>query len=113
MGDLFFNGGFPFIDTSSAGRVDGVIAAADRVLTGITDKTRIIPGHGPLATKGDLQAYRDVVKTVRDRIAKLKAEGKSLETVLAAKPTAEYDAKWGQGFINAERLTRLVYESLQ
>jgi glyoxylase-like metal-dependent hydrolase (beta-lactamase superfamily II) len=112
MGDLFFNGGYPFIDTSSAGRVDGVIGAAGRVLAGITDKTRIIPGHGPLATKADLLAYRDVVKTVRDRIAKLKAEGKSVDEVLAAKPTVEYDAKWGTGFINAERLTRLVYESL-
>jgi len=112
MGDCFFNGTYPFIDTSSGGRVDGVIGAADRVLAGISDKTRIIPGHGPLATRADLQAYRDVVKTIRDRIAKLKAAGKSVDDVLAAKPTAEYDEKWGQGFINAERLTRLVYESL-
>ncbi len=112
MGDLFFNGGYPFIDTSSGGRVDGVIAAADRVLGSIGDKTRVIPGHGPLAAKADLQAYRDVVKTVRDRIAKLKAEGKSREQVLAAKPTADYDAKWGAGFINAERMTGLVFDSL-
>jgi len=112
MGDCFFNGGYPFIDTSSGGRVDGVIAAADRVLAGTSAATRIIPGHGPVATKAELQAYRDVVKAIRDRIAKLKAEGKSVDDVLAAKPTAEYDAKWGSGFINAERMTRLVYESL-
>jgi glyoxylase-like metal-dependent hydrolase (beta-lactamase superfamily II) len=112
MGDLFFNGGYPFIDTSSGGRVDGVIAAADRVLHGISDKTRVIPGHGALATKADLQAYRDVVKTVRDRIAKLKAEGKTREEVLAARPTSDFDAKWGTGFINAERMTGLVYDSL-
>jgi glyoxylase-like metal-dependent hydrolase (beta-lactamase superfamily II) len=112
MGDTFFNGSYPFIDTSSGGRVDGVVAAADQVLAGISDTTRIIPGHGPLATKADLQAYREVVKTIRDRVAKLKAEGKSRDQVLVAKPTADFDAKWGGGFINAERMTGLVYDSL-
>jgi len=64
------------------------------------------------ATKADLQAYRDMVKTIRDRIAKLKAEGKTRDEVLAAKPTADFDAKWGPGFINGERMTGLVYDSL-
>ena len=112
MGDLFFNGGFPFIDTSSGGKVDGVIAAADRVLAAISEKTRVIPGHGPLATKADLLAYRDVVKSVRDRVAKLKAEGKTRDAAIAAKPTAEFDAKWGQGFIKGDVLTGLVFDSL-
>jgi cyclase len=112
MGDLYFNGGYPFIDVSSGGRVDGVIVAADRVLAAVRDTTRIIPGHGPLATKADLQAYRDVVKGVRDRIAKLKAEGKSRDEAIAAKPTAEFDAKWGQGFIKPDVMTGLVYDSL-
>jgi glyoxylase-like metal-dependent hydrolase (beta-lactamase superfamily II) len=112
MGDVFFNGGYPFIDTSSGGRVDGVIAAADRVLAAVGEKTRIIPGHGPLATKADLQAYRDVVKTLRDRIAKLKAEGKSRDQVIAAKPTADHDAKWGGGFMKGDTFTGLVYDSL-
>ncbi|HEY8232047.1 MAG TPA: MBL fold metallo-hydrolase [Vicinamibacteria bacterium] len=112
MGDLFFNGGYPFIDTSSGGKVDGVIAAADRVLGAISEKTRVIPGHGPLATKADLLAYRDVVKAVRDRVAKLKAEGKTKEAAVAAKPTAEFDAKWGQGFIKGDVLVGLVFDSL-
>jgi glyoxylase-like metal-dependent hydrolase (beta-lactamase superfamily II) len=112
MGDLFFNGGYPFVDTSSGGRVDGVIAAADGVLQTVTEKTRIIPGHGPLATKADLQAYRDVVKACRDRIAKLKAEGKDRAAVIAAKPTADYDAKWGQGFMKGDVFTGLVFDSL-
>jgi glyoxylase-like metal-dependent hydrolase (beta-lactamase superfamily II) len=112
MGDVFFNGGYPFIDTSSGGRVDGVIAAADRVLAAVGEKTRIIPGHGPLATKADLQAYRDVVKTLRDRIATLKAEGKSRDEVIAAKPTADHDAKWGGGFMKGDTFTGLVYDSL-
>lgn len=112
MGDVFFNGGYPFIDTSSGGKVDGVIAAADRVLAGISEKTRIIPGHGPLATKADLQAYRDVVKEARDRIAKLKAEGKTRDEVVAAKPTADLDAKWGGGFMKGDTFTGLAYDSL-
>jgi cyclase len=112
MGDCFFNGMFPFIDTSSGGRVDGIIAAADRVLGGVTDKTKIIPGHGPVATKADLQAYRDTVKAIRDRVAKLKAEGKTKEAAAAAKPTAEFDAKWGQGFIKPDVFVGLVYDSL-
>ena len=112
MGDCFFNGNFPFIDTSSGGRVDGIVAAADRVLGGVTDKTKIIPGHGPVASKADLQAYRDTVKSVRDRVAKLKAEGKTKEAAVAAKPTAEFDAKWGQGFIKPDVFVGLVYDSL-
>lgn len=112
MGDLFFNGGYPFIDTSSGGMVDGVIAAAEQALAGIGKRTRIIPGHGPLATRADLQAYRDVVKTLRDRIAKLKAEGKGRDEAVAAKPTADHDAKWGTGFMKGDVFTGLVYDSL-
>jgi glyoxylase-like metal-dependent hydrolase (beta-lactamase superfamily II) len=113
MGDLFFNGGYPFIDTSSGGRVDGVIAAAEETLAVIGDKTRIIPGHGPLATRADLQAYRDMLKVLRDRIAKLKAEGKSRDEVIAAKPTADHDAKWGTGFMKGDTFTGLAYDSLK
>jgi len=112
MGDVFFNGGYPFIDTSSGGRIDGVIAAAERVLAGISEKTRLIPGHGPLGTKADLQAWHDGLKTLRDRIAKLKAEGKTRDQAIAAKPTADYDAKWGTGFMKGDTFTGLVYDSL-
>src|SRR4029453_18689383 len=89
MGDCFFNGNYPFIDTSSGGKVDGVVAAADRVLAGVSEKTRIIPGHGPVASKAALPAYPAPVNGVRDRVAKLKAEGKTKEAAVAAKPSAE------------------------
>jgi cyclase len=112
MGDVFFNGSYPFIDASSGGRIDGYIAAADRVLAGITEKTRIIAGHGPLGTKADLQAFRDMLKTARDRIAKLKAEGRSRDEVIAAKPTADLDAKWGGGFMKGDAFAGLAYDSL-
>jgi cyclase len=112
MGDCFFNGNYPFIDTSSGGKVDGVVAAADRVLAGVSERTRIIPGHGPVASKADLQAYRDTLKAIRDRVAKLKAEGKTKEAAVAAKPSAEFDAKWGQGFVKPDVFVGLVYDSL-
>jgi glyoxylase-like metal-dependent hydrolase (beta-lactamase superfamily II) len=113
MGDLFFNGNYPYIDTGSGGRVDGFLAAADQVLAATGEKTRIIPGHGPLATRADLQSYRDMIKTLRDRIAKLAAEGKSRDEVIAAKPTADHDAKWGTGFMKGDAFTGFVYDSLK
>jgi cyclase len=112
MGDTFTNGTFPFVDTASGGRVDGFVAAADGALAVATDRTRIIPGHGPLGTKADLQAFRDMVKTVRDRVAQLKAEGKTREQAVAAKPTADLDAKWGGGFMKGDTFVGLAYDSL-
>jgi glyoxylase-like metal-dependent hydrolase (beta-lactamase superfamily II) len=112
-GDVFFNGSYPFIDTSSGGRIDGVIEAAERVLAGTGPATRFIPGHGPVGSRADLQAYRDVLKAVRDRVAKLKAEGKSRDEVIAAKPTADHDAKWGTGFMKGDVFTGIVYDSLK
>ncbi len=112
MGDTLFNGMYPFIDVSAGGRIDGMIAAADRVLKVASGKTRLIPGHGPVATKADLQAFRDMLARVRDRVAKLKAEGKSAEEVVAAKPTADLDEKWGGGFMKPDAWIGIVYESM-
>jgi len=112
MGDLFFNGGYPFIDTASGGRIDGVIAAADKVLALAGANTRIIPGHGSLATKADLQAYRDTLSTLRGRIAGLKASGKTRDEAIAAKPTADHDARLGTGFMKADVWVGIVYDSL-
>jgi glyoxylase-like metal-dependent hydrolase (beta-lactamase superfamily II) len=112
-GDVFFNGSYPFIDTSSGGRIDGVIEAAERVLAGTGPATRFIPGHGKVGSRADLQAYCDMLKAVRDRIAKLKAEGKSRDEVIAAKPTADHDAKWGTGFMKGDVFTGIVCDSLK
>ena len=113
MGDTLFNGMYPFIDVSAGGRIDGMITAADRVLKVAGDTTRLIPGHGPLATKADLQAYRDMLAQVRDRVAKLKAEGKTAEQIVAAKPTADLDEKWGGGFMKPDNWIGLVIESMK
>jgi cyclase len=111
-GDTFFNGMYPFIDLSSGGSVNGMIAAADRMLALAGDGTKIIPGHGPLGTKADLKAYRDMLATSRDRVAALVKAGKTLEQVTAAKPTADLDAKWGQGFIKPDPWVSILYKDL-
>ncbi len=108
MGDVYFNGFYPFIDTSSGGTADGVIAAADRVLALSGDKTKIIPGHGPLAGKADLQAYRDLLATVTQRIKNLRRDGRSDEQIRAAKPAAEFDARYGGGFIRPEQFVQMM-----
>jgi cyclase len=109
-GDTFFNGMYPFIDLSSGGSVNGMIAAADRMLALAGDGTKIIPGHGPLATKVELTAFRDMLATARDRVAPLVKAGKTLEQVTAAKPLAELDAKWGQGFLKADTFVSILYK---
>jgi len=112
MGDTYFNGAYPYIDLSSGGSVDGTIAAADRVLAMAGERTRIIPGHGPLSGRAELRAYRDMLATVRDRVRALARQGKTLEQVLAARPSAEFDARWGQGFMKPEPFVRIVYQSV-
>ena len=112
MGDTYFSTGYPFIDGVSGGHVDGIVDAADRALAMIRDDTRVIPGHGPLATKADLQEYRRVVGTVRDRVRALVQQGKSLGEVAATRPTAEFDEKWGRGFINADTFLDGVYRDM-
>jgi len=97
MGDCLFNGLYPVIDVSSGGRVDGMIAAADRVLPLVKDDTKLIPGHGPLATRADLVAFRDMLVTARDRVKKLVGQKKSLEEIQQAKPLTDLDEKWGKG----------------
>jgi cyclase len=108
MGDTFFNGFYPFIDFSSGGTPDGLIACADRVLSIADDKTKIIPGHGPMSTKAELKNYRDMVATVWGRVSKLAKEGKKLDEILATKPTADYDERWGKGFIPPARFVEML-----
>jgi glyoxylase-like metal-dependent hydrolase (beta-lactamase superfamily II) len=113
VGDLFFNGIYPFIDAESGGSMAGVIAGVDEVLERIDDDTKVIPGHGPLGNKSDLKAYRDMLATVHERMTELIKEGKNIDEIVAAKPTADYDAKWGAGFLNPDRWVQIVYAAMQ
>jgi len=111
-GDTWWNGHYPFIDYSTGGSFDGMIKAAEANLAMVTDKTIVIPGHGPVGGKTEMIEYRDILASIRDRVAALKGEGKSLNEIVAAKPTAAYDAKWGTGFVNGEFFTKLVYKGV-
>lgn len=113
MGDTFFNTGYPFIDTSSGGHINGVIAANAFALTLADDNTKIIPGHGPLSNKAEQEAYVHMLIQVRDLVKTCVDDGKSLEETIAAKPTAELDEKWGGGFVNADAIVTFTYNSLK
>lgn len=112
MGDLFFNGLYPFIDLDSGGSIKGLIEGIDKGLALAKADTKIIPGHGPLASRADLVAYRAMLLEICDNIASLKAAGKTLEQTIAAKPGAKYDEAWGGQFINPEQLVEFIYNSL-
>jgi glyoxylase-like metal-dependent hydrolase (beta-lactamase superfamily II) len=107
-GDTWWNGHYPFIDYSTGGHINGMIKAAEWNLAKAGDKTIVIPGHGKIGAKPELTEYRDMLVTIRDRVAAMKKDGKSLEEIIAAKPTAMYDAKWATAFITGDVFTKLV-----
>ena len=113
MGDVFFNGTYPFIDASTGGHINGMIAGVERALGLITARTKIVPGHGPLASRAPLEAYRHMLTSVRDRVQKEKAAGKTLAQTQAAKPSAEFDAAWGKGMMPPDDFVALVYNTLR
>jgi cyclase len=110
-GDTFTNGRYPNIDFANGGNIKGMIAAASTYLKFVNDKTRIVPGHGPLADKAALAEYLKMLTTARDRMAKLVKDGKSEDDVVAAKPFADLDAKWAPTELASTNLIRVVYHS--
>lgn len=112
MGDVFFNKRFPFIDVDLGGSIDGTIAAANLALEMTTEKTKIIPGHGPLASRQDLIDYRDILLTVRNSVAELIGRNCTLEEVLAEKLTESLDETWNWNFINGDALVSVIYADL-
>ena len=111
-GDTFWNGVYPFIDYVTGGSINGDIRAANENLTMATDHTEVIPGHGPSGGRAELVAFRDMLVAIRDKVAALKSQGKSLSEIIAAKPTAAYDAKWGGSVISGALFTALVYRGV-
>mgnify|MGYP000241437050 CR=1 FL=1 len=111
-GDLFFNGFYPFIDINHGGSVKGMISAVDKILAIADDKTKIIPGHGPLATKSDLQAYRDMLQTAYNKLRLMKISGMSVTDAMAAKPLAELDQEWSDGLFSSSRWIEIVYPGI-
>jgi len=112
MGDLFFNGMYPYIDPGTGGSIDGMIAAADKILSLADNHTKIVAGHGPLGSKADLTKSRDMLITSRDRVQRLKSAGKSALEAVAEQPFADLDSVWSNGIINSEQWVQIVYLTL-
>jgi cyclase len=112
VGDIFSNAFYPIIDLTSGGSIDGLILSVDRILGQTDEQTKIFPGHGPVATRADLQAYRDMLAQVRQRIKALITAGKSMDEAVATAPTKDFDAKWGSGYVTPDVFTKIVFSSL-
>ena len=113
LGDVFFNGFYPFVDVSSNGSLEGYISAVEGVLMRTTENTTILPGPGPLANTNDLRAYLEVLRTARERIQSAIDSGMSENEAVATDLMADYDEQWGGGFMNPENFVRLSYKSLR
>jgi glyoxylase-like metal-dependent hydrolase (beta-lactamase superfamily II) len=111
-GDVCFSGMYPFIDVGHGGSSAGMIAALDKIAALIDSGTKVIPGHGPLTDRKGVVAFRDMLAAVRDRVAKLIQEGKTLEQVVAAKPTADFDKSMAPA-IPADMFVKIVYGDLK
>jgi cyclase len=109
VGDYFRSVGYPVVDLNNGGSLTGLLAALDATVARADVGTKIIPGHGPIVDRSALIAQRDLIIAVRDKVAALVAQGKSVEEVLAAKPTAQYDAQVPQGVQTSERFIRWLY----
>jgi cyclase len=112
LGDIWFNGMYPFIDEGTGGNIDGMITGSRQGLEIADNATKIIPGHGPLGTKEELTAYHEMLLAVREKVAGLKKQGLSEQEALTKKPTAEFDAKWGKGFMAPDVFAGIVYRTV-
>jgi len=112
IADTFWNGYYPFIDYSTGGSIDGMIRATEANLPKVTETTIVIPGPGPVGDKSQLTLYRNLLVTVREKVAALKKQGKSLDEIVAAKLTAATDSQWGGGFMSPRQFIGLVYQGV-
>jgi len=112
VGDAYYAGGYPFVDGANGGSLAGMVAALETVLSRADARTVIVPGHGPVSNRAELSAYRDMLVAVGRRVRELVEQGKNLDEVLEAQPTAEYDERYGPGAVSAERFVRNLYADL-
>ena len=111
-GDVYLSAAYPFVDLDSGGTLTGLVAAIEAILARVDDATLIIPGHGPMSNRRELSDYRDMIVTVGRRIREGVESGRNLEEVLASRPTAEFDARYGQGFMTPTLLIGNLYRDL-
>jgi len=112
IADTFWNGYYPFIDYSTGGSIDGMIRATEMNLAKVTDSMIVIPGHGDVGGKAQLAFYRDLLVGTREKVATLKKQGKTLDEIMATKPTAATDATWGNGFRSPKDFVGDVFQGV-
>ncbi len=112
VGDIFSNHFYPIIDLVSGGSIDGMIHSLDQILAHTAEQTKIVPGHGPVAMRANLQEYRDMLVQVRQRVKDFIAAGKTMDEVVTAAPTKDFDARWASGYVTPEVFTKMVFSSL-
>jgi len=112
VADIWWNGMYPFIDEGTGGSIGGMIKAGEKALAVAGPNTKIIPGHGPLGTKAELQSFHDMLSGVRDKVGALKAAGASEQEAIAKKPTADFDAVWAKGAFPPDMFVGIVYGTL-
>lgn len=112
MGDTFMSDSYPFVDLSSGGNARGFLVAHDRGLALGNATTKYIPGHGPVTDRATLAAYRAMLAAVIARVETLQKQGRTIDQIVAAKPSAPFDARWGNGFMEPDIFVRVVAESL-
>jgi len=112
MGDVFFKGNFPFVDVGSGGTIAGYIAAMQEAHDRANDETKVIPGHGTLATRADIAQSIEMLAGVEAAVAKAIKEGMSAEDAIKADILAPWGEKWGKGFINKDRMIGFAYQDM-
>ena len=112
MGDLYFEGLYPYIGIYSGGSINGMIKVINQILPMIDENTKVVPGHGPLSNKAQLHEYVSMLTAIRDNVSRLMQKGNTMEEVVAAKPTRAFDKKWGKGFLPPDQFAELVYMDL-
>ncbi len=112
MGDVFLRQLYPYIDLYAKGHIDGYFPVIDSVLAMIDDDTRVVPGHGPITDKATLKAFRDMLATTRERVARRIEQDQSLEDIIASQPTQEWDEECASDRVGPEGFVAMVYQSL-
>jgi glyoxylase-like metal-dependent hydrolase (beta-lactamase superfamily II) len=112
-GDIVTFGRYPNIDFANGGHIDGMIAAVDAYIALTNDNSKVVPGHGPLGNRAMLREYKDMLTSARARVARLIAEGKTIDEAVAAKPNADYDMRYNMNEMQAGNFVRVIYRSLK
>lgn len=112
LGDMYVQYGYPFIDVNNGGGINGFVSSLDKILPLLDDNSKIIPGHGELATKKDVQVFRDRIVEIRDAVASALKKGTKVADVANLPIASKYDAEWGKGFVKGKDFVMMVAENL-